>query len=167
MRSLTAILNGLPKLSAACANAALAAPSLSQWSVGQHLDHVIKVHDGILAYFEDPPVGDTTEQGISMIGRVVMFTGHIPRGRGKSPERFLPVAIDVAAIQKNLASVASRFEHLSPRLAKLTNPQLRFPHPVFGGLTRLQWLRFAEIHQNHHLAIIADIVRVSVSTAPK
>jgi DinB superfamily len=159
MRALAAIRAGFPRLTALAGNANLAAPAVSRWSVGEHLDHVVKVHAGILAYFAEPPVGDTSASGISLVGRIVLFTGHIPRGRGKSPERFLPVQVEVTHLQAGLAVVRQGFSRLNEQLPALHDTTTRFAHPVFGGLTRRQWLRFAEIHQQHHVAIINDILR--------
>ncbi len=163
MRALAAIRAGFPRLTALAEKTNLAAPAVSRWSVGEHLDHVVKVHAGILAYFAEPPVGDTSVSGISLVGRIVLFTGHIPRGRGKSPERFLPVQVEVTHLQVGLAAVAEGFSRLNEQMSALHDSTTRFAHPAFGGLTRRQWLRFAEVHQLHHVAIIDDIVRASAT----
>ncbi len=165
MRAISLIRAGLPRLAAACADADMTTPTMSSWSIGQHLDHVIKVHVGILAYFAQPPVGETTGRGITLIGRIVLFSGHIPRGRGKSPPDFLPAPMTAVDLRAAITAVDQSYIALVPQVPRLAGSTLRFVHPVFGGLDRRQWLRFAGIHQRHHQAIIDDIQRARSASA--
>jgi hypothetical protein len=164
MRSVTTIRAGLSRLTVLAADATRSAPTVSRWSVGEHIDHLIKVNSGILAYFAESAVGGPAATGITLIERIVLFTGHIPRGRGKSSARFLPVMMDVTRLQHELATIAEAFSRLSEEMPAVRDTATRFAHPAFGGLTRRQWLRFAEIHQQHHQAIINDILQASFVT---
>ena len=164
MRSLTSIQTGLSRCAGLVAQAGVAAPAVSRWSVGEHLDHLIKVHAGILSYVAESPVGERSQLGISLLGRIVLFTGHIPRGRGQSPAQFLPVVMDLAQLRTGLTSVTAGFSRLQAGSPALRDTTIRFAHPIFGGLTRRQWVRFAEIHQQHHLAIIDDILRAATTS---
>lgn len=166
MRSITAILAGLPRLEALTAREADSAAAVSAWTIGQHLDHLIKAHVGILELCSDPPQGTPCPHGITLTGRLALFTGYIPRGRGRSPARFLPDPVPAATLRSGITDLTRRFTILA-RDPLPGDPAQRFAHPVFGGLTRPQWLRFAEIHQRHHLAIIADIVRVVDRQRPR
>jgi hypothetical protein len=35
----------------------------------------------------------------------------------------------------------------------------RIAHPLLGAFTASQWIRFARVHVDHHLAIVRDIWR--------
>jgi hypothetical protein len=159
MRSISAILAGLPRLGALVEREAAAVAAVSGWSIGQHLDHLLKAHAGILDLCDDPPRETPCSHGITLIGRLALFTGHIPRGRGRSPARFLPDPVPATTLRAGIAEATRRFTALDRNPPSPGDPVLRFAHPVFGGLTRAQWLRFAEIHQRHHLSIIDDIVQ--------
>lgn len=136
MRSITAILSGLPRLTVLAERQADVTALVSAWSIGQHLDHLIKAHAGILDLCDDPPQGTLCAEGITMVGRVVLFTGHIPRGRGRSPERYLPEPVPATTLRAGTAELTRRFTALSNLQSLPGDPSQRFVHPVFGGLTR-------------------------------
>jgi hypothetical protein len=57
-----------------------------------------------------------------------------------------------------LTKLEGKFDELTAgHLADARGPIV--PHPRFGGLRPAQALRFAAVHMDHHLRIIADIVR--------
>ncbi len=157
MRAVKDLATVWPQLVALSAESALNAPAVSQWSIGHHLDHLVKVHAGIFALCAEAPADPPCAPGITLIGRVVLLTGHIPRGRGKSPEQYLPQPMSTAELMNRIAALQVVLADIAMRTAWLRTARERFAHPVFGGLTRAQWLRFAVVHQNHHLAIIRDI----------
>jgi hypothetical protein len=88
--------------------------------------------------------------------RLFVFTkGKIPRGRAKSPKVVQP--------KENILENDLRI-HLSETKAKIKelaaiSDDAFFNHPYFGNLKRKQAMRFLEIHTNHHLAIINDVVK--------
>ena len=99
------------------------AESVSAWDVGQHLDHLAEadrfILGGIEAALEDPP--PNVDKRPVFIGRVVLLTGFIPRGKGKAPEQTQPKASSGEEIRENLdarfAEAAVRFTQ-----AKEANP---------------------------------------------
>ena len=46
---------------------------------------------------------------------------------------------------------------LSPDLAQVPDATGRIPHVFLGELNAAEWLRFARLHSEHHLAILKDI----------
>jgi DinB superfamily len=139
--------------------------AVSSWSIGEQLDHMVKVDRGILDLLDRalqpdpaaPPAKPVRPVGLA--GRVVLLTRFIPRGVGKSPEPYLPVEPSPADLRAGIAEVAGRLRALEPRLADLARFQGLWRHPRFGGLNAAQWLCFVDIHQHHHLKIIRDITR--------
>jgi hypothetical protein len=130
-------------------------PSVSGWSIGQQIDHVAKagraIFSGIAA--GKPQTGST----ISLIGRIVLFTGFIPRGVGKAPELYIGSERPPAELMKEVeaARAVSRALNASPEKLGSNTPVIR--HPKFGVLTAMEALEFAEIHAEHHFKIVRDI----------
>jgi DinB superfamily len=129
---------------------------ISRWSPAEHLDHLIKVSSAIVGRVreENPPA---EPRGISFLGQLILTCGWIPRGRGRSPARLhgaraSPVELEAALtkLEKSVAAVMP--EMLTPRTPTV-------PHPLFGGLTPSQGMRFVVIHNAHHLKIVRDILR--------
>lgn len=137
--------------------------AVSRWSVGEQLDHLVKVNQGILDLLEGalqtgglPPPKEPVPP-LNLAGRFVLFTGFIPRGAGKSPKPYLPVQPSAADLRAGIARSAERLRALEPRLGDLARAPGKFRHPRFGGLSAAQWLSCYDIHQHHHLKIIRDI----------
>lgn len=136
---------------------ALRVERVSHWSVGQQLDHILKVLEVSQRLLDENP--EPLPRGINLLGRCVMATGWFPRGVAKSPKFVVPAD----EIPPDLAERASRLRKaycetpLPPAVFATTQPV--YPHPVFGGLSPAQGLRFLGIHTRHHLQIVTDIRR--------
>ncbi len=139
------------------ADPGLARPAVSQWSIAQHLEHIIQVNQAICARNASDSPGDPDALPIRFIAHVVMLTRHIPRGRGTSPAAMLPQTTSDPHILTKVAAHLAALEVQADTInAALARPG-RFNHPVFGGLDRRQWLHFVHIHTLHHAKIIRDI----------
>jgi DinB superfamily len=134
-----------------------AAAPCSGWSPSEHIDHSIRVCASIVLRILDAeaPRG---ERGLSAAGRIILLLGRIPRGRGKSPER-------VRGLRQTRDELHASLDKLEGKLALLAADHLEerrgpiVPHPRFGGLIPSQALRFAAIHNDHHLRIVDDILK--------
>lgn len=129
---------------------------VSAWCLAEQLDHTTKVTASIVDVLGDPNA-QRREGGINVIGRLVLRFGWIPRGVGKSPKRFRGAPAVAADLDGAIDRVARAFDALPfDALRKSRVPLV--PHPRFGSLTPPQALRFIEVHTQHHLKIIDDIV---------
>jgi len=130
----------------------------SGWCPAEHLDHIVKVSASIvnrLLQMDAPPTS-----GVSLIGRIILAVGRIPRGRGKAPERLRGARLSGADLHASVAKLEEKLDLLSEaHLAEKRGPIV--PHPRFGGLRPGQALRFAAVHNDHHLRIIEDILKSS------
>jgi hypothetical protein len=130
---------------------------ISAWTPAEHLDHLIKVGTAMFNRLLQSDVKRLT-RGISPVGRIILTLGRIPRGLGKAPER-------VRGLRATAEELRASLEHLDALLATFNTTHLDaargaiVPHPRFGGLTPAQTLRFAAIHNDHHLRIIADVIQ--------
>lgn len=131
-------------------------PRISAWSVSEHLDHILKVAISIVRRVNQPDA-EEGKSGINILGRAVLLSGWIPRGRGKSPERLVGTRVAATEIDAAMA----RLEQLMDEVVLGTCDASRkrvVPHPIFGGLTPSQALRFTVVHTNHHLKIVEEIL---------
>jgi len=135
--------------------------SVSAWSVGKHVEHLTLSDeitlDGLSKLLADPQGGKPGKP--TLVGRVCLWSGYIPRGRGKAPKGVVPQGIPSEVIRDRLAAVRQGFVELEPSVESLTSSTATQPHPVFGRLDASQWLRFTAVHHNHHQKIMRDIAR--------
>ena len=132
---------------------------VSNWSVGEQIDHSLKVVEFNLKRILDRNAEVLSDpKKVSKLGAVVLMTKFIPRNKGKAPERVLP-EVDISS--EFLEAKISKIRKMSEELLGVSNKNLNecyFEHFVFGGLSENQWLKFCLIHNHHHLKIIRDIL---------
>jgi hypothetical protein len=143
---------GLEHLRASVAKASRRVPSVSDWSIGMHIHHCCLAMIGICESVRDS-VPPPPRSGFSLVPWLIFTSGRIPRGRGKSPDIVLPRP-DVSSTE--LHAFLDQSEQLLAQADDL-DPQTWFRHFAFGVLPRDKTLRFIQIHNRHHLKIIADI----------
>lgn len=158
-RALERAVATLDPIADACGQPEARRDAVSHWSVGQHIDHALKVDAHILGVLHRSPLKPEPVPPPSLIGRLILLTGRIPRGKGRAPDFTVPDIEDYVALRGRVAEAARGYAELEPHLALIATDRRRFAHPILGGFTRAQWLRFASIHHRHHAAIIADILR--------
>lgn len=131
-------------------------PAVSRWSVGQQIDHVLKVLQvtrQVIAS-ERPPL----VRRINLAGRLALALNWLPRGVGKAPQAVLPDERSASALGQALAAEQAAWRELAGQRALLARPEAIYPHPYFRGLTRAEAVRFACVHTHHHLKIVDDIL---------
>lgn len=152
------------------------AEKVSRWSTAEHLAHLVLVDRSILARLDRALAADRAASGdsgentvtgfvrppmpLTLVGRLVLATGYIPRGSGRTPDPLRPEAVSLAALRGDLGEVRDRIGGLAGRLGELAASDRRYRHFLFGELDGVQWLRFMGVHHHHHLKIIRDIGRV-------
>lgn len=137
------------------------APEVSGWTVLHHLEHLVLTGNGLASLMQRILTETSLPSSGSPkpIGRVVLLSGFIPRGKAKAPEIVVPRELDLDTLQSRLQQVRQRFVELEPSLQKLQAAQGRLPHPMLGDFSGPQWMRFMGIHQEHHLKIIREILQ--------
>lgn len=135
-------------------NAERTNPLVSTSTVGWQIDHSLRVLLSIVTALEhsDPK---RYQNKFSLMKYVVLFTGHIPRGKVQAPKQVQtlePITATDLHRQLDQASAALiKLEHMAPGVT--------FKHPLFGPLNKAQTIRFLEIHTRHHQKIIRDILK--------
>ena len=134
---------------------ALRRESVSQWTVAQQLDHAVRVCASILGRIDQP--GEIIEKKFHWIGRVILISGYIPRGKGKSPKAFLPVLCSREELRHSVAETRVLVDRVVAGHASESKDRI-VRHPLFGGLTAKEAFAFANVHTRHHLSIVRDIL---------
>jgi hypothetical protein len=153
-------LDQIEELKSALPLHALRAPNISQWSVGNQLEHILISNQLILQQIlhnsaREPESG----KRLSWIGRLVLFIGVIPRGRGKAPDFSKPTECSLESLNDQLEKMESHLLTAEQNENVLSQSRYAFPHPIFGMMTVPQWFQLMTLHTRHHLKIIQDIIR--------
>lgn len=130
--------------------------TVSKSPVGWHIEHtLLTINQVIAAVKRSSPRDYKWTFNISRL--VVLTTRKIPRGRAQSPSSVQPGAFNSQTLHTH-AYVTG--EHLK-ELMVLKEDKF-FEHPFFGKLQLKATIRFLEIHTQHHLHIIRDILNAPV-----
>ncbi len=143
------------------------APEVSAWSVGEQLEHLLLSDRRILAGIEGvleasaQGTAPSGEGGPTLIGRFILWSGIVPRGRAKAPDSTVPGGIAPVDLVRGFAEVRAGVEALGSRLGEIGRAPSTRAHPILGHFTATQWLRFTCVHHRHHGKIVRDILKAS------
>lgn len=132
------------------------APQVSKWSIGQQLEHTTKVTRFALQMAVDRAGPPAVQTRFRFAARLLLLTGRFPKGR-QAPQAVLPAGVTAAESEKFIRQELDLIEQALKHSQLIDGDTRKFGHPILGPLTIGQWLRFAAIHQRHHLRIIEQI----------
>ena len=127
---------------------------ISYSSIGWQIDHSLKVvNASSSAYLTSG--AKKYKPKFSFVKFFILTFKYIPRGKSKAPKlvnnkesiTLLEIEEQMSLAKENLAKVAQADEGLY------------FKHPIFGHLNKKEYTNFLEIHTEHHLKIIKDILK--------
>lgn len=126
---------------------------ISKSNVGWHIEHSLLT---INLIFEQVKKSNPSKYRWSFkLPRLIVFAmNKIPRGRAKSPDIVVPKIYDTGSLLNHLQITKENVA----AFPKLDSGKF-FNHPYFGNLQLKQTIKFLEIHTNHHLEIINDIIK--------
>ena len=129
-------------------------PAVSSAAVGWHVQHCSMVITGIMHELKksDP---SQYKYRFNKIRALVYLLNKIPRGRGKAPSVVNPIEVLSAQQLQQMVKAAKD----SVTALKTLPKKSYFLHPYFGMLHLQSTHKFLNIHTNHHLKIIKDIVK--------
>lgn len=88
--------------------------------------------------------------------RLVLFTiGYFPRGKVKAPKFVRPP--EIITIEDLKEQIQLAYQNIKRLKTAVKNAH--FKHFIFGKLHKKQTVRFLQLHTNHHLKIIRDILK--------
>jgi hypothetical protein len=129
-------------------------PTISKSSVGWHIEHTLLTMNLIIGALQKSNP-ENYKQSFNFYRVLVFAMNKIPRGKAKAPKIVQPKE------DFNIESLKSHLEKAKTKLAELNSIGNKnyFEHPYFGHLTLKPTIKFLEIHTNHHLQIINDIIK--------
>ncbi|WP_417199564.1 DUF1569 domain-containing protein [Bizionia sp.] len=132
----------------------VANPKISKATVGWHIDHSCKVINQVVLTLQssDPAL---YKNDFSFLGKLFFTLGFFPRGKAKAPKNVKPLeTISQKDLIKQLQEARTNIA-IIPDLDK----NAFFKHPLFGNVNKKRIYRFLELHTNHHVKIIRDILK--------
>jgi len=128
--------------------------AISKSNVGWHIEHSLLTINGVTkVILRSNPKEYQWKFKFSKM--VIFILGKIPRGKAKAPQIVVPnTTIDLASLQEHINKTRNSLLEL-----KTISKDHYFEHPFFGKIKRDDTIRFLEIHTNHHLKIIEDIIK--------
>ncbi len=130
-----------------------ATPPIGGWSYSEVYSHIFDASLLSLLALQKCIDGEGVIEKTILGARAILFFGMLPPGkRYKVPKRL------VDRVKKiDFETAEELIDDFGLQLAKATsqienaNPSIKVAHPRLGFLNAKQWLRFIEIHLNHHL----------------
>ncbi len=126
---------------------------VSAVSVGWHIEHSLLVINNVINGLSKSEASNF-EPKFNLSRLIVMTVGHFPRGKAKAPKTSTPQTFDNESIKVHLDNTIEKIKILE------TMPKDKYiTHPMFGHIRTNDSIRFLEIHTNHHLKIMNDILK--------
>ncbi|MEJ5994174.1 DinB family protein [Pedobacter sp. Du54] len=130
-----------------------ATPSNGGWSYSEVYSHIFDSSLLSLQAVQKCIDGGGANEKTTFGAKAILFFGMLPPGkRYKVPKRLAERVkkIDFATAEQFIDDFGLQLAKITPQLGK-SNPSIKVAHPRLGFLNARQWLRFIEIHLNHHL----------------
>lgn len=126
---------------------------ISSSNVAWHIDHSLKVINRVCNFLITSDPSDYKWK-FNKWRLIIFLKGAIPRGKAKAPRYVRPPEnINIEDLKLQLIEV----QELLSTIEKLP-PKSNFNHHIFGKLHLKKTIRFLEIHTNHHIKIINEIL---------
>ncbi|MGK7389501.1 MAG: hypothetical protein ACNS60_04095 [Candidatus Cyclobacteriaceae bacterium M2_1C_046] len=128
--------------------------AVSEKPVSWHIDHSLRVINGVCHTLKNSNPQEY-KGSFNLIKLYILFTGHIPRGKGRAPKSVVsPGEVLKEDLIKQVELAKNQIKEI-----KTLPPKSFFIHPYFGALKLDTSIKFLAIHTNHHLKIIRDILK--------
>ncbi len=128
-------------------------PPIGGWSYSEVYAHIFDSSLLSLLAVQKCLNGDGLVEKTHFGAKAILFFGMLPPGkRYKVPKRLIDRAkkIDLTTAKQFISDFELQLAKTVNQLEKV-NTSIKVAHPRLGFLNAKQWLRFIEIHLNHHL----------------
>jgi hypothetical protein len=128
-------------------------PAIGGWSYSEVYSHIFDASLLSLIALNNCVNGNGEKKPAHFATVMVLFFGSLPPGKKyKVPKRLAERVkkISLMAAHQFITDFELQLVQTLPQIKK-ADPKMRTQHPRLGYLNAEQWLRFIEIHLNHHL----------------
>ena len=159
---LEALEAGLQRCDESCNAANATNEGVSSWSTHQHLYHLALATDLSLTNVASLVRGEgmLVVQGgaTDPLAEEVLSKSTFPRGEAEAPRMVRPGSeVDGQLLEQEWSRNRETLSTLKGQVPAIEAAAEHIPHQTLGLMSAAQWLRFARLHLEHHLAIIDDI----------
>ncbi len=128
--------------------------SVSSANIGWHIEHSLLVLNGVVDSIKvsDP---NKFKWKFNFSKQYIYIIRRFPRGKGRAPKSVIPKeqVVDEGGLLVQLELSLKNIDLLST-----LSEGMFFKHPLFGNLKLRDSIHFLELHAEHHLKIIREIV---------
>lgn len=127
-----------------------------QWTPGHLVEHVSIVYGG-MAGICGKLIGKAKDAGAVSDGTMAISPGYFEKlgssagSKVEAPERVRPTGgVPIAESIERLNTADEAFASMRDDFEKVGLSDPKFPHPLFGDLTAVEWLILAGLHEHRH-----------------
>ncbi|WP_299063510.1 DUF1569 domain-containing protein [uncultured Polaribacter sp.] len=127
--------------------------TVSKVNVAWHIDHSLKVINAVVKTMQnsDPKL---YKDNFTFLGKILLLLKYFPKGKAQAPKHVKPPEIILKS------AIIDQLETAKQNLSEIVNldENAFFKHPLFGNINKKRVVRFLNVHTNHHLKIIKNIL---------
>jgi hypothetical protein len=134
-------------------------PPIGGWSYSEVYSHIFDSSLLSLLALNNCATGEGEIKPTHFAVKMILFFGSLPPGkRYRVPKRLAERVkkINLMAAEQFIVDFELQLAKFYP-LTEKANPKIKAKHPRLGYLNAKQWLKFIEIHLNHHLKQLGRI----------
>ena len=128
------------------------APPIGGWSYSEVYCHIFDASLLSMVAINECVSREGRVKPTVFLVKAILFMGVLPPGvKYRVPPKLAGRVrkIDIATARQFIIDFKLQLTATEPKLRK-ADPKIKVKHPVMGYLNAVQWLRFAEIHLEHH-----------------
>lgn len=134
-------------------------PPIGGWSYSEVYSHIFDASLLSLIALNNCINGEGVEKPTHFAVKLILFFGSFPPAKKYKVPKALASRvkkINLMAAQQFITDFELQLLKVMPQIAS-ADPKIKTKHPRLGYLNAQQWLRFIEIHLNHHLKQLVRI----------
>ncbi|AOM76858.1 DinB family protein [Pedobacter steynii] len=139
----------------------LLSPPVGGWSYSEVYFHIFDASILSLTEMTNTISGKGESKATAFAVKLILFFGRLPPGKKYKAPKKLAARLRKVSKAEALEMMDEFLSQLDVACEQIKNADraLKTPHPKLGYLNAFQWLRFIEIHLNHHLQQLRRIGR--------
>ncbi|KAB1068322.1 DUF1569 domain-containing protein [Tamlana haliotis] len=132
-------------------------PEVSKSTIGWQLDHSLKVFNAVCKVLAASNPEDY-KPNFNLTRWFIFLIGAFPRGKVKAPKQVVSTSSNISV---NILRSQLEDAHTGLKIISTLDKHAFFKHHIFGNLSKKKTFRFLEIHTEHHLKIVREILAYS------